>query len=284
MRFYKLFLTIAVFLGSMPFTSAQDLISVDNLTKELKNTNLVIIACGTDDEYAKAHITGAISLPYTSFDKKGNIEGLLVADADMIKILGDKGVSEKNTIVVYDEFDSRYAARIYSLLKYLGAKDVKILDGGLEAWKKGRKPITRNPSNLNKTTFNASVNKNMMTTMNDALALTSKANGVLIDTRSAGEFNGTAEGSKGRIQGAVNMEYKELLDANGLLKSKAELEKVYASKSIGKDKEIVLYCSSGVRTGLHYLALVNILGYTNVKIYDGGYNEVVSLSPNKIVK
>lgn len=284
MKIFKSFLTLTLILGGMFTASAQYLISVDNLIKELKNTNLIIIACGTDAEYAKAHITGAISLPYTSFDKKGNIEGLLVSDAEMAKILGDKGISEKNSIVVYDEFDSRYAARIYSLLKYMGAKDVKILDGGLEAWKKGRKPITRNPSNLNKTTFNATVNKGMMTMMSDALAVPSKPNGILIDTRSPGEFNGTAQDSKGRIQGAINLEYKELLDANGMLKSKAELEKVYASKGVSKDKEVVLYCSSGVRTGLHYLALVNILGYTNVKIYDGGYNEVVASNPSKIVK
>lgn len=259
---------------------AQDLITVENLAKELKNTNLVIVAAGPDTEYAKSHITGAINIPYTAFDKKGDIEGLLVTDAEMAKIVGEKGVTEKNTIVVYDEFDSRYAARIYSLLKYLGAADVKILDGGMEAWKKGRKPITRNPTTLSKATFNAAPKKVVMATMEDAL----KSNILLIDTRSGAEFNGTEQNSKGHLPNAINMEYKELLTPDGMLKSKTDIEKAYAAKGVTKDKAIILYCSTGVRTGLHYLTMVSILGYTNVKIYDGGYNEYVKKNPNGIVK
>jgi thiosulfate/3-mercaptopyruvate sulfurtransferase len=269
--------------SSFAMLSAQDLITVDNLVKDLKNPNLVVISAGTDAEYNKAHITGAISIPYTTFDKAGPVEGLLVSDAEIAKILGEKGVSEKKTIVVYDEFDGRYAGRLYSLLKYLGAADVKILDGGIEAWKSGRKPITRNPSTISKTTFNASANKALMVGIQDADAAASKANVVLVDTRSPEEFNGTKD-SKGHLPGAINIEYKQLLDAKGMIKPKADLEKVYSAKGISKDKQVILYCSSGVRTGLHYLALVNILGYQNVKLYDGGYNEYVSQHPAKIVK
>lgn len=260
---------------------AQDLIKVDELVKNLKNPNLIVISGGTDTEYNKAHITGSVLIDYIAFDKPGDIEGLLVSDAEMAKIIGDAGVSEKHSIVVYDEYDGRYAGRLYSLLKYLGAKDVKILDGGLEAWKKGRKPITRNPTNISKTTFNLSVNKSMMAYIADIDG--AKPNLVLLDTRSPEEFNGTKD-SKGHLPGAINIEYKELLDANGMIKAKADLEKVYAAKGVGKDKHIVLYCSSGVRTGLHYLALVDILGNQNVKIYDGGYNEYVAKHPGKIVK
>jgi len=276
----RLIATIICVLFAINTIYAQDVISVENLAKDLKNTNLVIVAAGPDTEYAKSHITGAINIPYTAFDKAGDIEGLLVADAEMAKILGEKGVTEKNTIVVYDEFDGRYAARIYSLLKYMGAADVKVLDGGMEAWKKGRKPITRNPSTLSKATFNASPKKAMMATMEDAL----KSGIVLIDTRAGAEFNGTDPKSKGHLPNAINIEYKELLTADGMLKSKAEIEKVYAAKGVTKDKAIVLYCSTGVRTGLHYLAMVNMLGYTNVKIFDGGYNEVAKKTPGSIVK
>jgi thiosulfate/3-mercaptopyruvate sulfurtransferase len=260
---------------------AQDLISVENLAKDMKNPNLVIVSAGTAAEYAKVHIVGAISLPYTSFDKPGKPEGLLKTDAEMAKILGDAGISEKSTIVFYDEFDGRYAARMYMLVKYLGAKDVKVLDGGIEEWKKGRKPVTKNPSTIKKTTFTPTPVKKWMTTQQN---VASKGNAVLVDTRAPGEYKGTENNSKGHIPGAVNIEYKELITANGKLKTKAELEKVYAAKGITKDKEVILYCSSGVRTGLHFLALVSILNYTNVKIYDGGYNEWVHNNPTKIEK
>lgn len=264
-------------------TMAQDLIKVDDLVKIQKEAGLVIISAGTDAEYAKAHITNAVHVPYTAFDKAGEIKGLLVSDAEMAKILGEKGVSEKSKIVVYDEFDGRYAGRIYSLLKYLGANDVKVLDGGMEAWKKGRKPITRNVTNITKTTFTPTVNKSLMASMQEAEAAASKANVILIDTRAAEEFNGTKD-SKGHIPGAINIEYKELLNADGTMKSKADIEKVYAAKGVSKDKEIILYCSTGVRTGLHHLAMVSILGYNKVKIFDGGYNEFVAKNPSKITK
>jgi thiosulfate/3-mercaptopyruvate sulfurtransferase len=96
-----------LFVLALLFTTslmAQDIIKVDDLVKIQKEAGLVIISAGTDAEYTKAHITNAIHVPYTAFDKDGDIKGLLVSDAEMAKILGDKGVSEKSKIVVYDEF------------------------------------------------------------------------------------------------------------------------------------------------------------------------------------
>ncbi len=279
----QIFKLIVLFVFAPVFLVAQPLINVADLVKIQKNPDLVIISAGTDAEYAKAHITNAVHVAYTSFDQAGDIKGLLVADAEIAKILSEKGVSEKNTIVVYDEFDGRYAGRIYLLLKYMGAKNVSVLDGGLEAWKKDRKPITRNPTVVKKTTFNASPNKAWMATMAEAEAAAGKANVMLIDTRSAEEFNGTKD-SKGHIKGAINIEYKQLLNADGTMKPAAELEKLYSAKGVTKDKEVILYCSTGVRTGLHFIALIEILGYTKVKVYDGGYNEFVAKNPSGIVK
>lgn len=261
---------------------AQDIISADNLASELRNSNLVVISAGPKAEYDKQHVTGSINIPYNLFDKPGNIEGLLIADAEIAKMLGERGISEKNTIVVYDEFDGRYAGRIYFLLKYLGAKDVKILDGNLDAWRAGRKPITRNPTTITRTTFTPSVNRRIMLSTQEMSG--SRANSVLIDARAPGEFQGRERDSKGHLPAAINIEYKELIGANGRMKPKAELERVYTSKGITKDKEVVIYCSTGVRAGLHYLVLTSYLGYSNVKVYDGGYNEWVSVNPSRIAK
>lgn len=279
----KLFLMAVVAFVSMFAVNAQDLITVAELAKIQKDANVVVVSAGTEAEYSKSHITGAVHVAYTAFDKTDKIKGLIVSPAEMAKILGGKGVSEKNKIVVYDEFDGRYAGRIYSLLKYLGAKDVVILNGNLDAWKKARKPITKNVSNAKKTTFTPAVNNSFMATMAQADAAAGKSNVVLIDTRAADEYKGIKD-SKGHLPGAINIEYKQLLNADGTIKSKADLQKVYSSEGVSKDKEVILYCSTGVRTGLHYLALVDILGYTKVKVYDGGYNEYVEKNPSKVKK
>lgn len=277
----NLFIGLLIICSAL-MVNAQDIISVEDLAKDLRNTNLVIISAGPKSEYDKQHVTGSINIPYNAFDRSGNIEGLLIADAEMAKGFGERGVSDKNTIVVYDEFDGRYAARIYFLLKYLGAKDVKILDGNLDAWRAGRKPITRNPTNVTKTTFALNANRRIMVTAQDLA--NARTNSVLVDSRSPGEYRGRENNSKGHIQGAINIDYKELLTADGKLKPKAELEKVYASKGVTKDKEVVLYCTSGVRTGIHYLVLTSALGYNNVKVYDGGLNEWVTINPGKVAQ
>ncbi|HAQ38308.1 MAG TPA: hypothetical protein DCQ58_07340 [Saprospirales bacterium] len=279
----KLFLMAVVAFISMFAVNAQDLITVAELAKIQKDANVVIVSAGTEAEYSKSHITGSVHVAYTAFDKTDKIKGLIVSPAEMAKILGSKGVSEKNKIVVYDEFDGRYAGRVYSLLKYLGAKDVVILNGNMDAWKKARKPITKNVTNVKKTTFTPAVNNGFMATMAQADAAAGKSNVVLIDTRAADEFKGIKD-SKGHLPGAINIEYKQLLNADGTIKSKADLQKVYSSEGVSKDKEVILYCSTGVRTGLHYLALVDILGYTKVKVYDGGYNEYVEKNPSKVKK
>jgi thiosulfate/3-mercaptopyruvate sulfurtransferase len=274
-----LFIILSIVCSSM-VVKAQDIISVEDLTKNLRDQNLVVISAGPKAEYDKQHITGAINIPYNSFDKAGNIEGLLIADAEIAKILGDRGVSDKNSIVVYDEFDGRYAARVYYLLKYLGAKDVKVLEGGIDGWKAGRKPITRNPTNVTKKTFAHTANRNIMLTTQEVAG--NRPNMVLVDCRALGEYKARERDSKGHITGAINIEYKELLTADGKLKSKADLEKLYTSKGVTKDKEVVLYCSSGVRTGWHYLVLTSYLGYNNVKVYDAGFNEWVTVQAGKI--
>ncbi len=101
--------------------------------------------------------------------------------------------------------------------------------------------------------------------------------------READEYKGLINKSAGHIPGAVNIDHTTLLDAKGLYKSKSELEKIFTSKGITRDKTVILYCSSGVLTGKGYVALVNVLGYTDVKLYDGGYNEWTGLN-NKVNK
>ncbi len=252
---------------------AQDLISVADLSKELKNPEFIVVSGELETEYEKVHITGAVNVSYKAFFKPGDVEGLLVSNEDIAKILGNAGISEKKTIVLYDEGSMKYSGRLYFILKYMGAANVKVLDGGMEAWKAGRKPVTKNPSSVAKTTFNGKPNNALLASMADVKAAKGKADVVLVDSREAGEFKGVENKSPGHIPGAVNLDHTTLLDAKHQLKPKAEIEKLLAEKGITKDKNVILYCSTGVRASKEYLVLVSVLGYTKVKVYDNGLNE-----------
>lgn len=262
---------------------AQDLISVADLTKEMKNPEYIIVSAELETEYAKVHITNAVNISYKAFFKAGKIEGLLIPDSEIASIFGANGVSEAKKIVVYDEGAMKYASRVYWILKYMGAANVQVLDGGLEAWKAGRKPVTKNPTNITKTTFNGKPNPAMIATIDDVKAAAGKSSFVVVDVREANEFKGLDGKSPGHIGGAVNIDHTTLLDAKGLMKPKAELEKIFNAGGVTKDKTVYLYCSTGVRTAKAYIALVKIMGYPNVKVYDGGLNEWVALG-NKVDK
>jgi thiosulfate/3-mercaptopyruvate sulfurtransferase len=269
----KLSLIISLFVAFILSASAQQLISVADLAKNLKNSDYVVVSAELEPNYSKVHITNAVNVPYKAFFKAGDIEGLLVSDDEIKKILGDAGVSESKTIVVYDEGSMKYGSRVAWILKYMGAPKVYVLDGGMNAWKAGRKPVTKNPTLVKTTTFNGTPNKAMIASLDDVKAALNDAGSVVVDVRETGEYKGLENKSTGHIKGAVNVDHTTIQDDKSLMKEAADLEKIFKAAGVTKDKKVILYCSTGVRTAKEYIALTEILGYPNVKVYDGGYNE-----------
>jgi thiosulfate/3-mercaptopyruvate sulfurtransferase len=264
---------------------AQDLISVAELSSKLKDENYIVVSAEVETEYAKVHINNAVNVSYKSLEKSGGIEGLLNTPAELAKILGAKGVTEKKTIVVYDEGAGKYASRLYWVLKHLGAPNVKVLDGGMVAWKAGRKPVTKNPTTVKQATFTPAVNKAIYADMKEVQGAAGNSKVILLDLRENAEFSGKdPKNNKGRIPGSVNVDHTTLMTAASTYKSKAELEKIFSAAGATKDKTIILVCPTGVRAGKGYFALKSILGYPNVKIYEGGVNEWAATSSNKLEK
>jgi len=201
----------------------------------------------------------------------------------MAKILGDAGISPDKTIVVYDEGSTKYAGRMYWMLKYLGAPNVKMLNGNLTAWKSGRKPVTGAPTKVTAATFTAKTDASILVKMDEVKTANGNAAYVLVDARTPDEYAGKAETElrKGHIPGAVNINYETLLDAKGMLKSNADLKTLFEAKGVTPDKTAILYCESSVRAGILFLALKG-LGYSKVKVYDGAYIEWQATSTNKV--
>ena len=281
----KLFFTTLILLAFNILGQSQDLISVAELNSKLKDANYVVVSAELESEYTKVHITDAVNVSYKSLEKTGGVEGMLQSPAEVAKILGANGIGEKKTIVLYDEGAGKYAARLYWVLKYLGAPNVKILDGGMVAWKAGRKPVTKNPSSVKAATFTPKVNSAIDADMKEVQSAMGNSKVVLVDLRESNEFSGKdPKNNKGRIPGSINIDHTSLNAANKLYKSKAELEKIFSSAGVTKDKTVILVCPTGVRAAKGYFALKSILGYPNVKLYEGGVNEWAATSSNKLEK
>ena len=277
-----LFGVLSLIIFSTTVTNAQNLISAEDLAEIYDKENVQIIWAGSNDGY-RIHIKNAVNLPYNELCNHKPVKNLVKTPVEMAQIIGEKGISSDKTLVVYDDGIGKHAARVYWTLKYLGAKDVKMLDGNLPAWKKIRGYITVAPTKISPVIFNVSLNKNLLATMDDVKDAMNDASTIIVDARPAEDFSGTTEtkGQTGHIPGAVNVDFEKLKDENGLLKQKEKLKAIFENEGVTPDNTIIIYCNSGVRASYVYLALKE-LNYPNLKVYDGSFLEWQLEPENKV--
>lgn len=281
---------IGLFALALIFTNtivATDIISAKEVAKIMKDENVVIVSAQKPSAYSDFHITGSISLPPSDLVDNEPITYVLKNVAELEQIIGSKGISNTNMIIIYDEGSFKYSGRLYWIFKYLGAENVKIMDGGMEAWKAIRKPVTSSPTTLKATAFTANVNAQYLANLSEVKAATLDPNYVIIDARSEAEYNGTDEPADvrpGHIPNAINIDYTDLIADNGELKTAEQLTELYNAKGVTPDKTVIIYCKTSVRAAIEFAALNSILGYANVKVYDGAYAEWSSDAHTEVVQ
>ena len=276
---------VFIFVISISGIQAQDIITSKDLVKIMRQPNTIIVSARTPTDYEKVHITGAVNVNHNDLYGENTI---LLPAANIAKQLGAKGISESKTIVLYDEGSEKYAGRMYWILKYMGAKDVKILDGGMPAWKMARKPVTRAAATVKATTFNASVQAKYLATMAEVQKASASGSYVIVDARAANEYDGTNPETTldrpGHVPSAINIEYTNVLTDKGMLKSNDEIQAIFTKNGVTKDKTVIVYCKTSVRAGILFHVLTSALDYPNVKVYDGAYLEWQLKTSNKILQ
>lgn len=252
--------------------------AVDFVKLQKENPNVVVIDASKDKLYAGKHITGAINIPYTILNQKeGAIDGLLLPVEEVAKILGEKGVSNEDTIVVYDEGSQKYSTRVYWILKYLGAENVKILHNELNAFRKARIVFTANVPSVKAKTFTVNLNPDVNADAAYVESVIGNPDVVIIDARTPDEFKGELNDnnkySKGHIEGAINIPYESIVvkDSNEFITPEAL--KALAGVDFSNDKTYLVYCKTGVKGSTVYAYLVNVMGLDKVKNYEGAYSE-----------
>lgn len=251
---------ISLILFSLFVLSVQaQYVTVDALTKMIKEPNVVVIDARAAGDYLKTHIDGAIGMDVTTLCNATPVEGTLKSTSELAALLGKNGISATSKIVVYCKTGVN-AGRMYWILKYMGCKDVSILDGQMDAWFAARKPITKNPKKLSPVTFTPAVNAAI--NVDKGYVKSKLSSAVLVDSRKKEEYDA------GHIGNAVNIPSESILNV-AKLKPVSELTKILAS--VPKDKEVILYCKTGITAGFMYFVLKSVLNYPNVKVYEGAY-------------
>jgi len=189
-------------------------------------------------------------------------------------VLELRGVSKSKEVVFYEDNSGMRAARGLWFLEYYGHPNVKMLDGGFQAWKAAGAPITTESAPPKAATFEIAERREVLATVDDVLHSLKKKEIAILDTRSKSEYLGThvraARG--GAIPGAVHIEWTDNLAPDGKFKSNDELQGMYAQAGITPDKEVISYCQGGYRAAHSYVAL-RLLGFPKVRNYLGSWKE-----------
>ena len=257
------------------YTRETLLTTVEELRRKLGSPDLCIIDVRPAEDYAKGHIPGATHFDLFGLSLIDTREAPLKAFMFMIHhVLELRGVSESKEVVFYEDNSGMRAARGVWFLEYYGHPNVKMLDGGFQAWKAAGAPVTSEATPPKAATFKSSDRRDVLATADDVLGSINKREIAILDTRSRGEFLGThvraARG--GAIPGAIHIEWTDNIAADGKFKSNAELKAMYDQAGITPDKEVISYCQGGYRAAHSYVAL-RLLGFPKVRNYIGSWKE-----------
>lgn len=196
--------------------------------------------------------------------------------------LGNLGIDEKTTVVVYDQANEMYAPRLWWLLTYMGHEDVYVLDGGYEKWVAEGRTVTQEIVTRTPKVFTPHIQEDEKVDMDEVKEKLSNQSAILIDSRAKDRYLGKVEpmySKAGHIPGAKNYFFKGVLKDNGLWKNTQEIEAHFAD--LPKDQEIIVSCGSGVSACPNIIALKQA-GYRNVKLYPGSYSDWISYEENNV--
>ena len=251
------------------------LITVSDLQKKLSSPNLCVIDVRPAEDFARGHIPGAGHFDLFGLSLIDTSDAPLRAFMFMIHhVLELRGVNETKEVVFYEGNSGMRAARAVWFLEYYGHANVKMLDGGMQAWLAAGAPVTSEGNVPKATAFKAAERREVLATADDMLRALDRKDTIILDTRSEGEHFGTmvraARG--GAIPHSIHIEWTENLDAAGKFKSNEDLKAMYDRAGITPDKEVYAYCQGGYRAAHSYIAL-RLLGFAKVRNYIGSWKE-----------
>lgn len=296
MKNYKILITMFCFSKFMEYANPNVLVDTQWVEDHLDDSNVRIAEVDYDPKanYNLGHIPNSIL-----FDWKRDINDPLTRNIlsrdDCSTLLQKAGINDSTTLILYGDFNNWFAAFAFWVFEYYGMKNTKIMNGGRKKWLEEDRPISKEiPSfpmgNFKPTGPNPAL-RAFLSQVRESLELDKT---MRIDVRSPQEFTGeitapaeypTEHAQRGgHIPGAVNIPWAKAVNDDGTFKSADELTKLYQTVGITPEKEIITYCRIGERSSHTWFVLKHLLGYPDVKNYDGSWTEWGNMIDNPIEK
>jgi thiosulfate/3-mercaptopyruvate sulfurtransferase len=270
------------------YANPDALVETDWLEANVTDPGIRVIEVDEDTEaYDKGHIEGAVGWNWTS-DLHADVGRDYVDQAGLADLLSRAGVGPDTTVILYGGNNNWFAAYAYWLLKVRGVDTVKLLNGGRKKWELESRPLTQDVPSYSATGLSLAGGErsDIRALREEVLSKVGGSTG-FVDVRAPEEFRGEKLAPDhlpqeqaqvpGHIAGAANVPWAKAANEDGTFKNAEELKALYEAEGITADREIIAYCRIGERSSHTWFALQELLGYPNVKNYDGSWTEYGSL-------
>ena len=249
---------------------------------ESDDPDLRLVEVDVDTElYDEGHAPGAIGFNWETQLRDQTLRDL-PSKEDFAELMGEHGISDDSTVVIYGDNNNWFAAYTYWEFKYYGHDDVRLMDGGRDYWVEEGYPLTEEEPDYPAVEYRARGPFESLRAYREDVENAMEHGLPMVDVRSPEEFRGeilappglqeTAQRG-GHVPGAKNISWADTVDLDGTFKSREELEELYEGNGVANDQAVITYCRIAERSSIAWFALHELLGYDDVSNYDGSWTE-----------
>lgn len=262
------------------------LVSTEWVAQNLNNPDIRIIESNEDPLlYPSGHIPGAVEVDWTT-DLNDQVVRNYIGKEGFEALCSRIGITPETTVVFYGDKSNWWATYAFWVFQLFGHSKAKVMDGGRLKWVEENRELTREVPKYPETDYKATQDRDDATirALRDVVMQHVASKGQLVDVRSPQEYSGERlhmpdypqEGALrgGHIPGAESIPWSRAANANGTFKTADELRAIYEQeKSLKPDQETIVYCRIGERSSHTWFVLTHLLGFENVRNYDGSWTE-----------
>lgn len=265
------------------YARPEALVTTDWVAKNLGKQGIAIVEVDVDTSaYDEGHIPGAVAWNWQT-QLMDPVRRDIAGKASFERRLRDSGIADDDTIVLYGDNNNWFAAYAFWMLEYYGHPNTRLMDGGRVKWLGEGRELTKEKTRVQRSQYKVRGPFEGVRAYRDDVERAVQLGLPLVDVRSPDEFTGkvlappglseTAQRG-GHIPGARNVPWSQAVNEDGTFKSHAELKKLYADDAgVAGDTQVIAYCRIGERSSHSWFVLKYLLGYADVKNYDGSWTE-----------
>ncbi|MCB9702118.1 MAG: sulfurtransferase [Myxococcales bacterium] len=265
------------------FASPETVVTTDEVEAMLGDPNVRIVEVDVDTQsFDEAHLPGAIGWNWIT-ELCDRSERDILSPKAFAALMGRSGITPETTVILYGDNNNWFAAWALWQMKIYGHRDVRLMDGGRNKWIEEERPLTLDPVDVAPTTYTVgAIDETLRALLPDVMRASGERAAYLVDVRSPNEFSGRLLAPPGlpetcqrggHIPGAASIPWGEVCRDDGTFKSAAELRELYASRGVLPDKPVITYCRIGERSSHSWFVLKYLLGFNDVRNYDGSWTE-----------